>query len=153
MATRRAFNPSDDEQIAAPAPSMGGNTYRCFADGCSMPGSIFLNSGRTGTCAWHYGALPSDLPRITQVLKDWECLTFEVRAARAALSGDKASDPKALHDLFVEAQGRVLAATNGGGWGDTFKPKPVEDYRTWALRLGVFVSKRIHQTLGYGATQ
>lgn len=144
---RRGFNPDKDPNAIDDAPAELERKNACFASGCPMPGVISLG-GRSWNCGWHHLAVPSDIPRITQVLKDWECLTYEINVGRAVLTGKYAADPKAQNEHFAAAQARVLEATAGGGWGDTFAAKGL-DYRTWMLRLERFLGQRVHITLGY----
>jgi hypothetical protein len=142
---RRAFNPNKEASIADALPHAE-RKFACFAGGCPMPGTIFRDgSDKAGCCAWHYAALPSDIPRITQVLKDWACISDEVQAARRALTGQFATDPKALRQLFTEASHRVRDAVAGGGWGNQFDPKLHEDYGTWAGRLQDFLTSRVSE--------
>jgi hypothetical protein len=145
---RRGFDPTAEDSIANAVPKAPIRKHACFAAGCPMPGTIFRDgSGTSGICAWHYGALPSDLPVITQVLKDWQCVSSEVQAARRALTGEFACDPKALKGLFGQAAERVRRATAGGGWGDTFEPREREDYGTWCRRLEGFLTVRVAETV------
>lgn len=145
MATRRAFNHTEDPIDTAPEGEVLRGT--CFANGCVMPGTISAGNG-SWQCAWHYGAQPSAIPRVTQVLRDWECLTYESSVGRRALTGKHFADPKVLMDLHAEAIARVLAATKGGGWGDYFERHGSEDYRRWINRIEIFLGKRIGQALG-----
>lgn len=143
---RKAFNPDKDPAIDD-APSGKVMHGACFAHGCTMPGNVKVD-GASWTCAWHYGVVPSDIPRVTQVLRDWECATYEIKIGRQALCSLFAADPKKLDELFTEALARMAAATSSGSWGDQFERQSSEDYRRWLNRLEVFVGRRIAQTLG-----
>lgn len=147
MATRRGFDPSADPKDIDDAPKGKVMQSTCFANGCVLPGSIRVDGSGSWTCAMHYAVQPSDLPRVTQVLKDWECLTYELTVGRSALVGPMATDGRALDKLYSEAAERVAVATAGGGWGDVFDRKPGLDYRTWLLRLEHFLGGRVHATL------
>lgn len=143
--TRKPFNPSVDPEAIDDAPSGKVLHGACFAAGCPMPGSM-SSGGNSWSCAWHYAAQPSTIPRITQVLRDWECLTYEINAGRRALTGKHCADPKVLHDLYIEAQERVKVATAAGGWADAFDGAGM-DYRTWLYKLDMFLGQRVALTL------
>lgn len=147
MATRLkprfiAGGPEDD-------PSDGGRArrvYPCLAHGCPMPGAIFLNGPEApGICAWHYGASSSEMPQITQVLRNWECVSSEINAYRA-LSNDptRAMDVKAIAEAKTAAWGRMIFAIDGSGWVDELRPPPSESYADWTARLVEFMAWRIN---------
>ena len=149
MATRRGFDPSVDPSDAIDeAPGGAQRSGGCFADGCTMPGTISVG-GKTWCCAWHHGVLPTDIPRVTQVLRDWECLTYEINIGRRVLTGPHACDPKAQNKAFAEAVRRVGDATGEGGWGDRFEHREGQDYRAWLLGLERFLGGRVLIALGY----
>jgi hypothetical protein len=171
MATRPNFDENahgyrggrvDDDPISDDKPKR--LRYPCFAGGCPMPGTILPSGGKDGgpgSCAWHYGTKPSDIPRVTQVLKDWACLTYEVNEARRALTGDIAADPKALADAFTAAWERLEPLV--GDWAEQLRPGPIrsrnratgivsdshmpEGYADWAKRLTEFLGARVVEVL------
>jgi hypothetical protein len=123
---------------------------RCFADGCPMPGTMWttqLSDGNNppGSCAWHYGVVPSDIPKVTRVLLDWQCVSYEVNEARRALTGQAAADPAALDALYGMAVERLKAATRDGGWGDTFGRSG--DYSDWMRGLQAFLGAKVLEVL------
>lgn len=143
---RRAFNHAEDPEAQTDsAPGGTARTGGCFADGCPMPGSI-NTGGKHWHCPWHHEVLPTDIPRVTQILRDWECLTYEINIGRRILTGATACDPKAQNEAFRGAVERVLAATASGGWGDEFDAKG-KDYRGWLSGLERFLAGRIARTL------
>lgn len=127
--------------------------YPCFAEGCPMPGTIFpgVIQGGTGdspgTCAWHYGLIPNDIPRVTQLIREWECVAREIDRARRVHTGPLACDPAALQREFDAAVARLRPAVQSGGWGNTFEREGMEGYGRWAQRLEVFLGKRVRELL------
>jgi hypothetical protein len=122
--------------------------YPCFATGCPMPGTIGTGpADQPGTCAWHYGVLPTDIPKVTQRLKDWQCLTAEVNAARQALTGEHASDPKALDDVLAAAWTRLQPVVAHTGWEDVLKPRPGEHLSEWSRHIERFLGARVVEVL------
>lgn len=124
--------------------------YPCFADGCPMPGTIFttrLEDGDTGagTCAWHYGVMPSDIPRVTRVLLDWQCVSYEVNEARRVLTGELAIDVKAIGEAFDGAWARLVPLVSG--WEDQLRPQHGESYGWWANRLQRFLGAKVANSL------
>lgn len=132
--------PADDE-----APKQ--LRFACNAHQCPMPGTIFPASGSNGVCAWHYGGLPSDWPRITQVLRDWQCMVDEIDECRRIHSGASGFDPKVLSDTYAAAIARLRPFVQGGGWGDAFEPKHGEQYRDWGRRLEAFLGGEVVKVL------
>lgn len=137
--------------------------YPCFAEGCPMPGTIWpgVTQGGTGdapgNCAWHYGVNSHDIPKVTQVLKDWDCVTYEINQARRALTGDLATNPKGLQDAFDAAWGRMQPLVEGE-WEQHLKPGKLrtrrgevtpyeEGYADWAKRLNEFLGARVAEVL------
>lgn len=150
----------DDDPLPDAKPPR--RVYPCFATGCPMPGSIFAGKDqKDGSCAWHYGVKPSDIPRVTQVLNDWACLSYEVNEARRALTGDIAADPQALVDAFRNAWERLEPLA--GTWADKLRPGTIrsrnratgmvsdsklpEGYADWAKRLTEFLGARVVEVL------
>lgn len=131
----------------------------CFADGCPMAGTMFpegVGGERPGSCAFHYGINASDIPRVTRVLLDWACVSEEVRAARRALTGEYAADPKALDALFVTAWQRLRPLVSG--WEAQLAPGNVhsskgedrgfrEGYSDWSKKLERFLGGRVVEVL------
>lgn len=129
----------------------------CFASGCPMPGSIFTaGTDKAGSCAWHYGVVPTDIPKVTQVLVDWQCVSSEIREARRCLTGELATDPAALQRAFDIAWERLepLAPT----WVDQLKPGTIktskgvdtghrQGYGDWAKHLERFLGARVVEVL------
>lgn len=146
---RKQFNAADD----APAPVEETKArFACAANDCAMPGTIFPASAREGVCGWHYGVQGSQWPRVTQVLRDWECVAFEINDGRRALIGPGAADPKFQDRRFYEAVARLRPAVNAGGWGSTFEAQAGEHYENWVKRLEKFLADQVHRGLG-GQTQ
>lgn len=125
--------------------------YPCFAEGCPMPGTMFpdqvLGEKRHGVCPWHYRLAPSDIPKVTKVLQDWNCVTGEIEAARAALRGPHAADPKALDEVHAAAWSRLEPLLAHTGWSDVLKPRPGEHLDDWARHLERFIGKRVVEVL------
>lgn len=127
--------------------------YPCFATGCPMPGTMWggITQGgtgeRLGSCAWHYAVSPTDIPKVTQVLQDWQCVAREMNAARAAQYGDAASSPKAMDALFAQSVSRLRPYVKDGGWGDEFERRPGEDFCGWGRRLEAFLGARVVEVL------
>lgn len=122
--------------------------YPCFATGCPMPGTIFTGTTDSpGTCAWHYGVLPTDIPKVTQRLLDWECVSLEINAARRVLTGDKACDPKAQDDAMAEGWARLQPAMAAGGWSNELAPRDGERLGQWSRRLEAFLGARVVEVL------
>ena len=137
--------------------------YPCFANGCPMPGTIWPGAvqGGTGdepgTCAWHYGVQTHDIPKVTRVLLDWQCVSFEVNEARRAhTSSELACNPKALADAFAAAWERLQPQV--GEWAEELRPGTArnsrgdrlghrEDYASWARRLERFLGARVVEVL------
>lgn len=136
--------------------------YPCFADGCPMVGSIFPGAGVGGTgetpgsCAWHYGVNPTDIPKVTQVLRDWQVVSFEINEARRTLTGELAADPKALEERFAAAWDRLQPLVPG--WETQLAPGNIhtskgvdrgfrEGYGDWAKRLERFLGARVVEVL------
>lgn len=116
--------------------------YPCFAGGCPMPGTIFTGSTDSpGSCAWHFGVLANDIPKVTQVLKDWNCVAYEVNEARRAHMGELACNPKALDDAHRAAWERLQPLVPG--WEDQLQPQEGERYRAWMQRLERFLGARV----------
>lgn len=136
--------------------------YPCFAAGCPMPGTIFLGAVQgekpegSGCCAWHFGVQANDIPKVTQRLVDWQCVSIEVNAARRFLTGEQASNPKAIDEAFAAAWSRLQPLARSWeselqpGGARTSKGEPLshqESYGDWAKRLERFLGARVGEVL------
>lgn len=137
-------------------------TYPCFADQCPMVGAIFTgDTNAVGACGYHYGANPGDIPRITQVLKDWGVVIDEIREGRRMLTGSLAVDAKAVSTMFSAAWHRLQPMV--AGWENELRPSTIhhidkhgqavdtgwtESYSDWVRRLERFMGARIRETIG-----
>lgn len=132
---------SDDQQSSTPARMR----YECCANGCPMPGTMFPSGGSRGICCYHYATNASDWPRITKVLADWRCVTFEINECRRVLCDqDICTDVKAQNDAFRSAWERLMPALDMGGWNlAQLAPKPGEGYSNWARRLDEFLGGQV----------
>lgn len=136
--------------------------YPCFAAGCPMPGTIFLGAVQgekaegSGCCNWHFGVQPNDIPKVTQRLVDWQCVSAEVNAARRFLTGEQASSPKAVDEAFRAAWARLQPVARS--WESELQPGRArtskeaivwhdESYGDWARRLERFLGSRIAEVL------
>jgi hypothetical protein len=152
--SRSSFN--DDAEYRGGAIERKGppRRYPCFATGCPMPGTLFTGStDEAGTCAWHYGNLSSDIPKVTKALQDWSFVAYEIIEARRVLTGELAKDPKAIARAFAVAWER-MQATDLGEWAGQLKPDRIqtskgeitnhaESYGDWAKRLERFIGARV----------
>lgn len=133
--------------------------YPCFAEGCPMPGTIFPNGasdGKVGTCAWHYAVQPTDIPKVTQVLRDWMCVSAEILQARRCLGGALASDPAGLQREFDAAWQRLMPLA--ASWESELRPGTIrtskgvdtgfrQGYSDWAKHLERFIGSRVVEVL------
>ena len=119
--------------------------YDCAAEQCPAPGTIFPGStsgGGTGVCVYHYGASNSDWRRITQTLKDWDCVGYEVRECRRVMCDpNTACDPKAQNTLFASAWERLRPLVTG--WEGELTPRIHEHYGDWGRRLDAFLGAQV----------
>lgn len=115
--------------------------FACTADQCPAPGTIFpgaTHGGGRGLCVFHYGANASDWPRITQVLKDWECVGYEFRECRRVMCDPAtATDPRAQNALFGIAWKRLQPLV--AGYEGELAPRADDRYDRWGRRLEEFV--------------
>lgn len=125
--------------------------YPCFADGCPMAGSMFpdqvMGEKTRGVCPWHYNLNPSDIPRVTQRLRDWKCVADEIEQARLVFTGPLATDPAGHDESFHEAWRRLAPAVELSGWSNDLKPQDRESYGDWAHRLMYFIGARVLEVL------
>lgn len=122
--------------------------YPCAAQQCPMPGTLYPSGSRDGLCAWHYGTLASDWPRISQVLVDWGCVSYEVdECRRVHTASESAADPKAQETLFANAVERLRPLVAASGWGPELEPKADERYANWGRRLEEFLGARVVERL------
>lgn len=149
MATRRTMDEAyKGGRVNPDPPTPERRRYPCFADGCPMPGTMFPNGpDKDGCCIYHYGAQPSDIPKVTQRLTDWQCVIAEINAARRVLTGDTAADPKAQDEAQTAAWQRLAPLVELSGWADTLKPQPREGYGDWERRLEAFMGARVVEGL------
>lgn len=143
-----------DEQTAQKPQRM---RHTCFATGCPMPGTMFAGgTDRPGSCVWHYGVQPTDIPKVTQVLRDWICVSAEIEHARRCLAGDLASDPAALKFEFDAAWQRLLPMASS--WQAELAPGTIrtskgvdtghrQGYSDWAKHLERFIGARVVEVL------
>lgn len=120
--------------------------YPCLAHGCPMAGAIFLNGhDAPGICALHYGCNASDMPKITEVLRNWGCVTFAHGQVQQFLN-----DPDKCTDIGAE---RVLLAAQ---WGELQRAAPewpqlkpyVNALADWRRQLLAFLVWRIDCEVG-----
>lgn len=133
-----------DEEGADAPPDAGPKRVRatCLANGCTMPGTLFL--GGDGICAWHLGCSANELPRITEVMRNWQCVTEAINAGRSfANDPARCSDVKAQTVALLSAWNRMHESVIGSGWEPTLKPVQAETYGDWTRRLEQFLSDRI----------
>lgn len=141
----RVFNAEDAAEPEPPKP----RRYPCFANGCPMPGTIWPDivqggtGDRSGTCAWHYAVPEHDIPRVTQVLREWGCVAYEVSECRRVhCSTEVIGNPGALAALFQTAVERLRPAVKAGGWADQFEANG-RTYRDWGRDLEAFLGGRV----------
>jgi hypothetical protein len=158
MATRHRLSDDDGSLADAIPHTPAPRRYSCFADGCPMPGTITPSGSGSSVCAWHYGILPTDIPKVTRVLRDWQCVSYEVGEARRVLTGELAADPTAIRRMFAAAWERLEPLA--GTWAAELKPGNVrtskgvdrgplfpEGYGDWAKRLERFLGARVVEVL------
>lgn len=165
MATRTTFDEADDAyrggRLEPDQPRR--RSYPCQAHSCPMPGTIFPGAvggekaEGSGICAWHYGVVATDWPRISRVLLDWACVSYEVNEARRVLTGENACNPGAIEQAFAQAWERMQPLVVGE-WEDQLRPgqmrtrkgEPLpyrEGYGDWAKRLQEFLGARVREVL------
>lgn len=122
-------------------------TYPCRANGCPMPGTIF--SGATdgeGICAWHYSA--EDLPKVTRVLNDWECLTIAINRGRAFICNpDVAANVKRQREMLLALWSDVSSSVTGSGWKIRTEPFRGEILGDWVRRMEQFLNNRVKEVV------
>jgi hypothetical protein len=122
--------------------------YPCFATNCPMAGVLYpdqmLGEKHNGVCAWHYGVVSSDIPRVTSALRSWECVTYEIEAGRRVLTGDLATDAAAQDAAFVKAWERLKPLA--GTWEEQLEPAG-RNYGTWLKHLERFIGARVVEVL------
>jgi len=128
--------------------------HPCYADGCPMPGTIFTSgTDKTGACAWHYGVVGMDVPKVTRALTDWACLAYEVNEARRTLTDpDVAAKPAVIAERMQTAWERLQPLVPG--YEQELQPSTIRDtayresYGDWAKRLEAFLGARVVEVLG-----
>lgn len=112
--------------------------YRCLVSFCPMTGGIFLAGPHApGICAYHYGTTGREGELVTQILLDWECVTYEINACRSAhrkVDIDKAA--------LAKAWTRLQPAL-GADWLADLTPPPGCSYRQWGHQLEKFLEARV----------
>jgi hypothetical protein len=135
-AARNVFDATREVGARASASPAGRLPYRCIANDCPMPGTIFDSGAADGICAWHYGAMPSRWPTITQILNaDWACVTVHYCAVRRVLASTSTCMDGMAHVAVLDG-GRDLVGI-APGWG--LGPCAGEDIGEWGRRLGHFL--------------
>lgn len=125
-------------------------SYPCWADECPMPGTIFLDGVR-GICAWHYGRVGDDIPKVTRAILNWDCVQREINAGRRVLTApDTLANPKALDAALRDAWERMKPAVLDSGWKPRLEPRQGERYGEWVRRIERFLSNRIKESLKPG---
>lgn len=116
--------------------------YRCLVSFCPMTGGIFLAGPHApGICGYHYGTSGHELPRVTQILLDWECVTYEVNACRRAhreVNVDKAA--------LAKAWTRLQPAL-GETWSAALAPAAGSSYAHWGHQLQKFLEARVREAI------
>lgn len=145
-----AGGPDEDDEPQAAAPQR--KRYRCWAEQCPMPGTIFLGSlGSDGVCAWHYGSSGDEVKKITQAILDWDCVQLEInRGRRVLIAPDTLAGPAKQDAEFREAWARMLPAVMGSGWKPRLEPRPGEKLGEWVRRLERFLANRVKERLNPG---
>lgn len=114
--------------------------YRCKVSFCPMTGGIFLAGPHApGVCAYHYGTTGREEEQVTQILLDWECVTYEINACRSAhlkVDLDKDALPKAW---------TRLQPALGAGWAAELAPPAACSYAAWGHRLEKFLEARVRE--------
>jgi len=122
--------------------------YPCQANGCPMPGVVFLGGAEDGVCGWHLNENPSDWGRITDALQRWECVERAINRARRVLTApDTCADPKSQDKAQAEIWAEMLPAVQGSGWKERLRPAEREHLGDWSRRLGVFLGARVKEAL------
>jgi hypothetical protein len=149
----RVFTDDDNPDAAKPQRLR----YPCFAAGCPMPGTLFPEHARTGVCAWHYAAQPTDIPKITYQLQAWECVAREIEQGRRVLCGPTAADPAAQEAAFNAAWARLRPLLSAG-WETELRPAAIrsskgedrghrQSYGDWLKHLERFLGARVVEVL------
>lgn len=122
--------------------------YPCRADQCPMAGTVDHTPSHPGICGYHYRETPSDWPRITQALLDWECVTRAINRARRVVTDPVlCCDGKAHAEALRDEWERLLPAVKGSGWHRRVEPQKGEHIGDWGRRLEVFMGARIKSAL------
>lgn len=146
---RNSFNPDADDSAPAPTgPTVRG--HPCWAQGCPMPGTIFTGGSASGVCGWHYGVPGNDVPRVTQMLRNWDCVSTAINRARRDLTDpDIAAKPGILKERF-ENLWRELSPLVPG-WEGSLQPRAHESYDEWRISAEKFLAMRIAEDLRGGS--
>lgn len=114
--------------------------YRCLVSFCPMTGAIFLAGPHApGICGFHFGTVGHELPRVTQILLDWECVTYEINACRRA-HREVVIDKHALAKAWTRLQPAL-----GETWEAELAPAAGSSYAQWGLQLNKFLDARVRE--------
>lgn len=147
---RRHFDEAGpDEPVAATRY----RSYGCLANDCPMPAGIFLNgSDAPGICAWHYGSDSNSMPRITGVMRSWQCLTDAINRARSFVANPNLATNVKAAAAQRDSEWKKLSQL-AEGWSD-LAPKPGQNYGDWGRELELFLTDRInHDVFGRTAVR
>lgn len=145
MATRRTN--FDDKAPDAPAQdtTVRRMRYPCAAHQCPMPGALYLGGNSDGLCGWHAREPSGDWAKITQALRDWECVTLTVNAIRRAMTDPATcADPKAQRETMERLWAQMRPAVLGG-WTRRTEPQRLEHLGDWGRRLEAFLGARVKE--------
>lgn len=145
--TRQTFNDEAPPLAAQNGPRR--MRYRCFANGCPMPGTIFTGGSDSGVCAWHFGCNADDLPRVSRCIADWECVANAINAGRTFTNDPmKATAAKGDTAELAAMWADLLPSVLGSGWKNRIEPTAGERLGDWTRRLERFLANRIKEALG-----
>lgn len=147
MAKSRAyFDASKDVQKDEPVRL---STFKCFADGCPMPGSIFYNVEELGSCAWHAGEQPAGIPKITKALQDWECIATPINRLRKLLTNPATCANVPEHNKAMRQYAEEIRRATEGieDLDERTRPKDGELIGQWLHRLERFLGARVKESI------
>lgn len=144
--TRSHFDGSKDVQQEEPVKR---SIFKCFADSCPMPGSIFANSEEFGSCGWHYGVQADKIPAVTQALRDWECISIPVNSLRRLLTNPNTCANVPEHNKAMRMYAdEIHRATDGiEDLDERTRPAEGELIGQWLHRLERFLGARVKEAL------
>lgn len=143
----RAHFSEDEDAAALPPAEPQRLRFPCAAHQCPMVGAIFVGGpDAPGQCMFHAREPANDWPKITQALKDWECVTTAILRARRVLASQDASSDGALHQRTLKAEWEaMLPAVLGSGWKTRVEPRLLETLGEWTRRLEGFLHARVRE--------